>query len=333
MKAPAFWYRTQDQSSLIEKLMAPLSLVYQHFEGRNREHSNPDAVPVPVICLGNLVAGGSGKTPTAIALMKLLREQNIFLSPGFLTRGYNGKIKFAERVDASNDPRLWGDEALLLQKHAPTFVSPNRAQGANLMVLNGCDVILMDDGLQNYSLKKDVSFAIIDGRMGFGNGKVIPAGPLRQPLEAGLAIPDAFILIGQDFREVASRLPADKPVFKADIKIIDGFTLPKTSPYVAFCGIGFPEKFKVSLQEAGADLVGWNEFGDHHSYTIEEMDKLVNEALEKKARLITTEKDFVRLPDFSKKTLIDILPIEVIFEEPDKLIKFVKTKTLHKSKP
>ena len=294
------------------------------------ENSTPHKTDLAVVCLGNLVAGGTGKTPTAIALMKLLKEKNVFLAPGFLTRGYGGKIMQAERVDESHDPILWGDEALLLHRYGPTFVARKRFEGAQLMAEHGCDAIIMDDGLQHYTLRKDVSFAIINGMMGFGNGMVIPAGPLRQPLAEGFAMSDAFILIDEDERKVRSKLPADKPVFTAQLEVPPTFTLPKATAYVGFCGIGYPAKFKSSLVKAGADIAGWHEFGDHHPYTMGEIEKLVNEALEKKARLITTEKDFARLPDFNKKSLIDVLPIEVIFDDPDGLCDFIKDKTAAK---
>lgn len=324
MKTPKFWY-AKSKKSLCATLLTPLAGLYERAAHFHRESSNPQAVSVPVICLGNLVAGGSGKTPTAISLIKLLRDTNFFLSPTFVTRGYKGKIVGPERVDDSNNAVFWGDEALLLARSATTYVSANRYDGAEAAIFNGADAIILDDGLQNYDLQKTVSFAVMDGRMGFGNERVIPAGPLRQPLEDGIARTDAFILIGEDFRDSLSKIPADKPVFRATIKVRDNIDLPKT-PYVAFCGIGFPEKFKATIDELKIDCVGFNAFADHHSFTMNDMSKLVDEALEKKARLLTTEKDFVRLPDFAKKSLIDVLPIEIIFENPDAILDFIRNR-------
>lgn len=324
MKTPKFWYAAK-KNSLCATLLTPLAGIYERAAHFHRINSHPKAVAVPVICLGNLVAGGSGKTPTAISLMKLLRDTNFFLSPAFVTRGYKGKIVGPERVDDSNNAVFWGDEALLLARSTTTYVSANRYEGAEAAIFNGADAVILDDGLQNYDLQKTISFAIMDGRMGFGNERVIPAGPLRQPLEDGIARTDAFILIGEDTRNACSAIPADKPVFRANIKVRDKTDLPQT-PYVAFCGIGFPEKFKDTIDEQKIDCVGFHAFADHHAYTMHDMSKLVDEALEKKARLLTTEKDFVRLPDFAKKSLIDVLPIEIIFENPDSLLEFIRNR-------
>lgn len=330
MKTPAFWYAPATSSSLPALLLAPLAGLYASAARLHRDTSDTRVVPLPVICLGNLVAGGSGKTPTAIALIDLLKEKKIFLSPGFLTRGYRGKVRHAERVDDSNDPTLWGDEALLLARRAPTFVSRNRFRGAELMQQQGCDAIIMDDGLQHYTLRKDVTFALIDGMMGFGNQRVIPAGPLRQPLDEGYTLADAFILTGEDQRNVRPTLPPDKPVFTARIEPSPDFSALRETPYVAFCGIGFPDKFRATLEQAGATLADWQVFGDHHPYTIQDMEKLVAAAIEKKARLITTEKDFARLPDFPKKDMIDVLPIRIVFDAPDEIAAFIKEKTAFK---
>jgi tetraacyldisaccharide 4'-kinase len=328
MRTPRFWYK--NSPSLCSALLAPLAGLYARAATAHRESGTPRSVSLPVICLGNLVAGGSGKTPTAIALLELLRQRKIFLSPAFLTRGYRGKIRTAERVDESHDPALWGDEALILHRHAPTFVSPDRYLGAMQIQESGCDGIIMDDGLQNYSLNKDISFAIIDGMMGFGNGRVIPAGPLRQTLNEGYELTDAFILIGDDTRNLKASLPADKPVFTAKLNLVKDFTLPTNVPYIAFCGIGFPDKFKATLEKSGAKLLGWHAFADHHAYTMPQLESLVNEALGKNARLITTEKDFARLPDFTKKTLIDVLPVEINFDDPDKIAAFISARIASK---
>ena len=324
MKTPKFWYSSQ-KNSLCASLLTPFAGIYERASNLYRERSNPRAVSAPVICLGNLVAGGSGKTPTAIALIKLLRDTNFFLSPAFVTRGYKGKIVGPERVDDSNNAAFWGDEALLLARSATTYVSANRYEGAEAAIFGGADAVILDDGLQNYDLQKTISFAVMDGRMGFGNERVIPAGPLRQPLEDGIERTDAFILIGEDVRDSLSKIPADKPVFRANIKVRDNIDLPRL-PYVAFCGIGFPEKFKATIDELKVDCVGFNAFADHHAYTMDDMSKLVEEALEKKARLLTTEKDFVRLPDFAKKSLIDVLPIEIIFDNPDSILDFIRSR-------
>lgn len=324
MKTPSFWY-TPNTFSLASALLSPLAALYTKGSSFHRSHSNPLPVASPVICLGNLVAGGSGKTPTAIALMKLIKDRNFFLSPTFVTRGYKGKIVGPERVDDSNNPTFWGDEAILLARHATTYVAANRYEGADHAVFHGADAVILDDGLQNYDLQKDISFAVVDGKMGFGNEKVIPAGPLRQPLGDGLERTDAFILIGEDENNVLTKIPDGKPVFRAKMQVRAPLDLPH-GPYVAFCGIGFPEKFRATIESEKIECVAFHDYADHHDFTIDDMTKLVDEALDKKARLLTTEKDFVRLPDFTKKSLIDVLPIEIIFENPDGLLDFIRSR-------
>lgn len=322
MKTPSFWYDTTD--SVYPALLSPFAALYAHISKTHQRRASPQKAGLPVICLGNLVAGGSGKTPTAIALAKLLHERGIFSSPGFLTRGYGGKSQGL--VGNEGTPEMWGDEALLLRRHAPTFVARNRFVGATLIARSGCDAIIMDDGLQHYTLAKDVSIAVVDGRMGFGNRKVIPAGPLRQSLSDGLSGADAFILIGDDVRNIRLSLPADKPVFTAVLAPRPTVSIQRSQPYVAFCGIGFPEKFRATLESAGIPLSGWHSFGDHHVYTRPEIASLLSEAEEKKSRLITTEKDYVRLPDFPEKHQIDVLPVEILFAEPDDLARFIRNR-------
>ena len=325
MKTPSFWYKPT--ASIASTFLSPLAKLYATGAKFHRTHSKPQPVASPVICLGNLVAGGSGKTPTAIALMKLIVDSHLFLSPAFVTRGYKGKVVGAERVDDSNNSTMWGDEAILLARHATTYVSANRYEGADHAVFNGADAVILDDGLQNYDLIKDISFAVVDGMMGFGNERVIPAGPLRQPLEDGYSRTDAFIVIGEDTHHIVDKLPEDKPVFRAKMLVREPVDLPHT-PYIAFCGIGFPDKFRATIDSQKIDCVGFHAYADHHHFTIEDMTKLVDEALDKKARLLTTEKDFVRLPDFTKKSLIDVLPIEIIFENPDAIIDFIRARLI-----
>lgn len=322
MKTPSFWYDTTSPSTLSD-LMMPLARLYTRVARAHKSRKAPREVAVPVICLGNLLAGGSGKTPTAIALLRLLQDARLFLSPAFVTRGYKGTIEGPERVDNSHDATMWGDEALLLAHIAPTYVAHDRYAGVSLAVESGADAVLLDDGLQNYSLVKNISFCVLDGMMGFGNERVIPAGPLRTPLEEGFENIDAFILIGDDTRNIREKLPAHKPVFGARLHIREPLALAR-APYIAFCGIGYPEKFRKTIEDAGIALAGWHSFADHYRYTMDDMTKLVNAAIENKARLLTTEKDFVRLPDFHQKSMIDVLPVDIVFDSPSTIIDFIR---------
>ncbi len=324
MKAPDFWY--SQKKHVLPALLSPLSNAYARMARRHRENAAAQEIAIPVICVGNIVSGGAGKTPTAMALLKLIQDNKTALSPFFLTRGYRGKIEGPERVDGSHDPVLWGDEALLLSRHAPTIVSKNRYQGGVLAQDLGADLVIMDDGMQNYTIAKDLTFCVIDGQMGFGNAQVIPQGPLRQTLDEGLQLSDAFILIGGDTRNVRAALPAGKPVFGAALKVRADHALRADTPYLAFCGIGFPDKFKKSIAEAGLKTVEFRDFSDHHDYGDKDITYLIDAARAKGARLLTTEKDYARLPEFDGKDLIDILPVEIVFEEPGDVADFIKSK-------
>ena len=323
MKTPDFWYQDKKFPAI---LLAPLSRLYAGFAQKHREAARPAKISVPVICIGNIVAGGAGKTPTALALSKLAQEEKLFLAPFFLTRGYRGKVEGPERVDQSHDPALWGDEALLLAQSAPTVVSKDRYQGGMLAVNFGADCVIMDDGLQNYSMQKNISFCVIDGARGFGNKQVIPQGPLRQPLNEGMELVDAFVLIGEDKRSTRDILPAGKPVFEAELKTSDKSTITEGTDYVAFCGIGYPEKFRASLESAGVKIADFKEFPDHHDYNTNDIDAFLQEAQSKNARLITTRKDFVRLPNFLGKENIDVLDVHLVFKQPDDVLSFIRQK-------
>ena len=240
IKTPQYWYRdAQGKTPLIEKLLAPISALYQWVSKIHRSGFTQHAVDIPVICVGNLVSGGSGKTPTAIALLRILKQHGVSKNIGFLTRGYGGLRKGPLLVDPSDHIyREVGDEALLLSNHAPTIVAADRAKGAKFAHQQGAEMLIMDDGLQNPGLKKDLKIMVINGEMGFGNQKTLPAGPLREPLEKGLQDADMFILIGEDVRDVLPLLPKGKPVMRGNIQPANSIPINKDTPYYAFAGMG-----------------------------------------------------------------------------------------------
>jgi tetraacyldisaccharide 4'-kinase len=214
-------------------------------------------------------------------------------NPAILSRGYGGRMRGPVRVDpALHSARDVGDEPLLLARNAPCWVSADRAQGARAMIAAGADVILMDDGLQNPSLAQDLRLIVVDGAAGFGNGRPIPAGPLRETVAAGLARADAMIVMGEDTHGLASRYSGILPVLHASLKNPDltGGRL------LAFAGIGRPGKFQASLIKAGADIAEFHPFADHHFYSEAELNGLADRAAKLNAKLVTTEKDWVRLP-------------------------------------
>lgn len=315
LKTPAFWYAPRGLYSL---LLTPISWLYQIGHRLNQARQNSPYKPsIPVICVGNAVAGGSGKTPTVISLVKLLKEQGVVKNPFILTRGYGGQITEATLVDPSNHSAVQvGDEPLLLSHYAPTIISANREDGAKLAEENSADLIIMDDGLQNNHIVKTLSLLVIDRSSDFGNGKTIPAGPLREPLGRLLPKVQGIICIGHPFH-------SDLAVFVASITPED--KLDTTKIYIAFAGLGRPEKFKMTLESLKTYLVGWHEFADHHHYTDKDIAMLRAEAAEKNAILVTTEKDHVRLPaDFAKE--VETLPITLTLDDPKVLGDYIAKK-------
>ncbi len=289
MRAPEFW----TENGLAARLLAPLGAAYHLAGVLRRGLVSPQSVDVPVICIGNLVAGGAGKTPVALALIDMLRESG--LKPAALTRGYGGSETGPLRVQpGSHDAAMVGDEALLLAAAAPTWLARDRVAGARKAVAEGADVIVMDDGFQNPGLKKDLSLLVVDGTYGFGNGRVIPAGPLRETTASGLARADAVVLVGgKDGATADGPLFAGKPVLRARL-------LPRDDSLAgqrvfAFAGIGRPGKFFQSLRDLGAEVVGSEAFADHQPYDSAALERLRHAAKTADAKLVTTAKDAVRL--------------------------------------
>lgn len=321
LKTPAFWYRKDSSPApLSERLLAPLSCLYAL--GRKVDLAlkpKPYKAAIPVLCVGNAVAGGSGKTPAALALMALIRENGLAQSPYFLSRGYGGRIKGPAVVDPLMSAAECGDEPLLLANAAPTVIAAHRPAGARFCGERGADLALMDDGLQNPALHKDIGFLVIDGAAGFGNGKLLPAGPLREALPEALARADAVILIGKDARNATALLPRGKPLFHAHIKP----ALPEIKqPVIAFAGLGRPEKFYQMLTSLGVDVAGWHPFPDHHAYTPRDIALLKDEAARKGALLLTTEKDAMRLR--GEDIALQTVPISLHFENPQAVLDFLR---------
>jgi len=300
MRAPDFWQR----DGLWPRLLAPLGALYGASVGRKARAALPFRMDVPVICVGNLTAGGSGKTPVAIAIAQMLiaRGRTVF----FLTRGYGGKAKGPLCVTGDENAAHVGDEALLLARTAPVIVAADRAAGAKRARREGADVIVMDDGHQNFSLHKNLSLVVVDGQAGFGNRRMIPAGPLREPVAQGLARADAVIVMGDGdpgLEGFAGRL------LRAHLAV-DAAPLAG-QPVFAFAGIGRPQKFFDSLATAGVQLMGARAFADHHPYRDSEIAALKATGLP----LVTTEKDWVRLSP-AQRAGIAAVPATARFDDP-----------------
>ncbi len=288
MRPPAFWR----SDGLLPRLLSPLSGVVAASSARRMARPGWRA-PVPVVCCGNVTLGGAGKTTLALDLGQRLAARG--WTPHFITRGYGGRARGPLLVDPARHDTAWvGDEALLLADVAPTWVGSDRAASARAAVCAGATVLVMDDGLQNPGLAKDLALLVIDGATGFGNGRVVPAGPLREPVAAGAARCQAAVLIGDNRTGAHAALPQRFPVLRArlcpDAADVAGRRV------VAFAGIARPSKFYATLAEAGAEIVARIDFPDHHRYTGRDLRRVLRRAAALDAQGWTTPKDAVRLP-------------------------------------
>ena len=315
MRPPEFWNHRhgRDAAPMIRTLLKPLSWIYAKAAARRLETTDSLNVGVPVICVGNATLGGTGKTPIAVYLLKSLRRLGI--EAHGLTRGYGGQVKGPIPVQKKHNAADVGDEPLLLARHAPIWVAAGRDEGARAARSHGASVIIMDDGHQNPQLFKSLSLLVVDAEVGFGNGCVFPAGPLREPLQDALDRADAIILMKPtpDY-EIEDHLAQQ---LKGQL-VIPAYLAPQAQPprgkLYAFAGIGRPNKFFDSLRRHGGEIVEEVPFADHHPYDDSDVESLFLLASEYDAALITTEKDHVRLPKGYKKG-VHAWPVKVVFED------------------
>jgi tetraacyldisaccharide 4'-kinase len=293
MREPRFWWRAPGFASA---LLSPLAAVYGGVAAARMRGTGARA-GVPVICVGNFTLGGTGKTPAAIALAQMLEAAGE--RPFCLTRGYGGSEAGPRRIDAHKDAAAdVGDEALLLARAATTILARDRVAGAALARAQGAGLIVMDDGLQNPSLAKDLTIAVVDARRGLGNGMVFPAGPLRAPLTVQFERCDALLIVGDGSgaeRVLARAQQRALPVWRATLEADARAVADIKRPVLAFAGIGDPEKFFASAAAAGLQVVETRSFPDHHRFTADEAGDLVMRAEELGAALLTTEKDRARM--------------------------------------
>ncbi|WP_299811037.1 tetraacyldisaccharide 4'-kinase [uncultured Roseibium sp.] len=293
-KAPDFWWKPG--LSPIALLLAPVGWIYGLITGRRMLARAKAKSGLPVICIGNFVVGGAGKTPFAIELAYRLREEGY--RPGFLLRGYGGSEKGPLLVAADlHDAADVGDEALLLARYGPTVISRDRPAGAALAQEQPVDLLIMDDGFQNPALAKDLSLVLVDCATGFGNGFCLPAGPLRAPAHKQILKTDCLVLVGEgDAAEEAAHLAGRKalPILHAHLRPQPNGELDGRKLF-AFAGIGRPQKFFASLKELGYQVKQTRAFADHHPYTEADVRALLTEAEEAGLQLVTTAKDMVRL--------------------------------------
>lgn len=322
---PQFWYEQKTSKERALKLgLLPLSWLYGALVKKKFDLYFPVPMERPIICVGNIVAGGAGKTPVVLALAEMLKEKGF--NPHLLTRGYGGHESGPLQVAPSRDTAFdVGDEALLLVEKAPTWVATKRALGAQAAIESGADIVVMDDGLQNAVIYKDFSIITIDGKVGFGNKAVFPAGPLREPLHFGLSRGDAFVIVGEDKTGAADyiRRFSKAPILYATLEPNDDNPDIAGQSIFAFAGIGRPLKFKETLDAVGANVEGWAAFPDHHPYEEEDLREIILGAEMRGVPVITTVKDFVRVPP-SLRARIKPFGVHLVWKNPEEVLPLIE---------
>lgn len=293
MRTPGFWYEAEPRGAT--RWLRPIGALYASASALRIARAKPVDPGIPVICVGNLVAGGAGKTPVAIDFLWRLRSAGI--DAHGLTRGYGGRERGPVEVKPEGeDAARVGDEAILLSHAAPTWVARDRLAGARAAAARGAKALVLDDGHQNPALRKRLSVVVVDGAVGFGNGATIPAGPLREPIARGLARAQAIVLVGED-RTGAARHFGRLPVLRARLVPTEAAQDLAGRAVFAMAGIGRPEKFFETLYGLGARVVARKPFADHHRYAAAELDQVLADAERQNAVPVTTMKDWVRLPE------------------------------------
>ena len=305
MHAPDFW--SQSDPGILSRLLWPTSLIWSGVSALRHRYISPVRMDIPVYCIGNVTLGGAGKTPVSLDLAQRLIEQGA--QPHFLSRGYGGSASGPLRVDpAHHSAAQVGDEPLLLARIAPTWIGADRVASARMAQKAGATHLIMDDGFQNPGLHKTASLLVVDGAVGFGNGCVFPAGPLREPVASALARTNAVLILGD---QAAPHLKRDLsgfpgPILSVHVVADRPDALPIGAKCIAFAGIGRPEKFFATLRGLDLDLLLTQEFPDHHDFSSQDIEALEKQAQTLGGTLVTTEKDAVRLPAAFRSQVVSV---------------------------
>ncbi|WP_184431196.1 tetraacyldisaccharide 4'-kinase [Roseospira goensis] len=323
MRAPEFWWTAE--GGLPARLLEPAGLAYGWATARRLARGRGRAVrlPVLVVCVGNLVAGGAGKTPVVADLTRRLRRDR-GLDAVVLSRGHGGRARGPLRVDPhGHDAATVGDEPLMLARDGlPVWIARDRAAGGRAAVAAGAGAVVMDDGFQNPALVQDLSLVVVDGARGFGNGRLIPAGPLREPVPVGLGRAGAVVIMGRDTARVARRVPAHVPTLGA--RLVPGPRVRRLAgqPVVAFAGIGDPDKVFRMLHDVGCRVLATHPFADHHPYQGADIQPILDEAFALGAAPVTTAKDAARLPP-DQRQQVDVIDVAVAWDDPAALARLL----------
>ena len=314
MKTPLFW----NKNNLVSYLLIPFSWVWYFLAVLNKNITKSYFIDIPIIRIGNVVAGGAGKTPLAISIAK--RLISFKLKVHFVTKGYKGSKKTTTLVNQSlHNFSEVGEEALLLSNIAPTWIGNKRSSCINAAKKNGAEIIILDDGLQDSSIKGDLNILVFNGSQGIGNKRLIPAGPLREPLNWSINKSHLAVIIDKDKKNIERILSKELLVLKATTIIKQSIkTTLQNKNLSAFCGLGYPEKFYEFLQSIGCKVVFWNKFPDHYVYSESKINKMIVESKNNNCLLVTTQKDHIKIP-LKYKNNIFSFPIDIQFDEYSKI--------------
>ena len=323
---PGFW---QKKNNLIEKiiilLLLPFTFIYYLASKFDKKLTKTNKVGIPVISVGNINTGGSGKTPFVIYLVNLLKKEKI--NSHVVSRGYLGNLRGPVKVDLKKHSyKDVGDEALLLAKETTTWVSKNKFEGTLMATLNGADVVILDDGLQNYSIHQNLKIMIVDGGFGFGNQFLLPSGPLRETISSGIKKSDMLIIFNKDENDIEKKIKNKITIIHANSKI-KNFSQLKNKKIVGFSGIGRSEKFHSSLKDQKLNIINFFPYPDHYSYNKKEINNLINYAKKNNAVLVSTLKDKQRI-NFDQRKKISFLDLKIEIKEEKNLISFLKKRKI-----
>lgn len=301
LRTPKFWNKNQ---SVLSKCLSPLAELINYISNIKNNSVNASQVSVPVIGIDSVIMSGAGKTPAIDLVCDILKQYKY--NPHILISSHSGYLKNVVQVDPNLHSYLQvGDESLISSKLVPTWVGKNRMKASKAAISAGADILVIDDWLKNNYLKKDYKILVIDSKQMFGNECLFPAGPLMHKIDSSIKSSDSILIIG-DYNEILEnnikKISSNISIFRAKMETVNKVEV-ENNKVIAFCGLGYPNKFKNTLKECNYNIVDFLIFSDHHPYTITEIQKLINIAKNNNATLITTTKDYVKIPNIFKQEI------------------------------